>query len=173
MAAQFIFTKGWARRGDSSWIARAISSLPVPFSPRMRMAASAPATRSTRSRTAAMAEESPMSASSSCQKRFSSSFSRWRRSSWSALRRVRSRRSSPTGFSTKSSAPRRVALTAVSRDACPLIRITGIWGAFSRAAARNWSPSISGMTTSERIASTGSSSSRSSARVAEEAVIAV
>ena len=66
-AAQFIFTKGWARRGDSSWMARATSSLPVPFSPRIRMGTSAGAARSTSARSAAIAGVSPMSASSSCQ----------------------------------------------------------------------------------------------------------
>ena len=42
-----------------------------------------------------------------------------------------------TGFSTKSSAPRRVALTAVSTVAWPLIRMTGTSGARSRTRARN------------------------------------
>ena len=52
-AAQFIFTNGCSRRGERSWTARATSSLPVPFSPRIRMGTSAGAARSTRARRAA------------------------------------------------------------------------------------------------------------------------
>ena len=53
-AAQFIFTKGCSRRGDSSWMARATSSLPVPFSPRISTGTSEGAARSTSARSAAM-----------------------------------------------------------------------------------------------------------------------
>ena len=35
-AAQFSLTKGWVLRGLLKWIARAISSLPVPLSPSIR-----------------------------------------------------------------------------------------------------------------------------------------
>ena len=71
----------------------------------------------------------------------------------------------------KSTAPSRVALTAVSTVAWPLMRITGTDGACSRAARRNSTPSISGITTSERTASTSCEASFSSASRAEEAVI--
>ena len=33
IAAQFTSMNAWSRRGEASWIARATSSLPVPFSP--------------------------------------------------------------------------------------------------------------------------------------------
>ena len=36
MAAQLSSMKGRSRRGESAWMARAISSLPVPLSPEMK-----------------------------------------------------------------------------------------------------------------------------------------
>ena len=67
----------------------------------------------------------------------------------------------------------RVAFTAVSTVAWPLMRMTGTSGARSFTRARNSSPSISGITTSESTASTGSSASFSRPRAAEDAVTAV
>jgi len=46
-AAQFTFTISCSRRGLSSWMARAIRSLPVPVSPRIRTVLSVGATCST------------------------------------------------------------------------------------------------------------------------------
>jgi hypothetical protein len=67
----------------------------------------------------------------------------------------------------------RVALTAVSTEAWPLMRITGTSGARSLSRARKSSPSISGITTPESTASTGSSASRSSARAPDGSVRAM
>jgi hypothetical protein len=53
------------------------------------------------------------------------------------------------------------------------MRMTGTSGAFARTRERNSIPSISGITTSERTASTASSSSFSRPRAAEVAVSAV
>ena len=46
-AAQFICTKGRSRRGESAWMARATSSLPVPRSPEIMTRARVGATIST------------------------------------------------------------------------------------------------------------------------------
>ena len=55
MAPQLTRINGPAARGEWLWIIRAISSLPVPVSPRMRTGASDRATRLTRSKTACRA----------------------------------------------------------------------------------------------------------------------
>jgi hypothetical protein len=52
MAAQFTSTNGLLARGDCRWIARATSSLPVPFSPVMSTRAGVPPTLSILSMTA-------------------------------------------------------------------------------------------------------------------------
>lgn len=57
------------RRGESRWISRASISLPVPFSPVMRMFASVTATRSTSSRMRVMARLVPQNIASSASLR--------------------------------------------------------------------------------------------------------
>ncbi len=59
-AAQFTRISGRSRRRLASWIARAISSLPVPDSPVTSTVASVPATRSIWRRIASMAGLRPM-----------------------------------------------------------------------------------------------------------------
>ena len=79
-AAQFTLTRARFARGEAAWIARAMSSFPVPVSPVTSTVASVAATRATRSRTPRSAAELPMmppvaaaAAISSCSARFSSS----------------------------------------------------------------------------------------------------
>ena len=59
MAVQLNLTNGAPRRALSRWISPAISSLPVPVSPRMRIAASVVATVSTSRSTRRSAGLSP------------------------------------------------------------------------------------------------------------------
>ena len=84
--AQSTGTNAWAARGLLAWTARAISSLPVPDSPRTRMLASERAAFFTSSNTWAMAGLRPTTFSSakvvcSCSRRlrFSSASRRWRK----------------------------------------------------------------------------------------------
>ena len=64
MAPQLTRMNGPAARGERLWIIRAISSLPVPVSPRMRTGASDLATSPTRSKTARKPESVPTTVSS-------------------------------------------------------------------------------------------------------------
>ena len=66
MAAQFSFTNGRPHRELRSWIACAISSLPVPVSPWIRTVESVGATRSTWSSIDSRAGLLPMTCSNLC-----------------------------------------------------------------------------------------------------------
>ena len=59
VAAQLTLTKARAERRDRLWMARAMSSLPVPVSPVIRTVESVGATLATRARTACRAGDSP------------------------------------------------------------------------------------------------------------------
>ena len=146
IAEQFTATNGIARRGLASWSARATSSLPVPFSPESSTrAAEGPASPicSTSRRSAG---EPPTSgvAHDARSRWFSDSSAR----AEVALRSTTSRRSSDSGFSRKSYAPRRVACTAVSTFAWPLIITTDVSGACSWISASRSSPLSPGNHTS-------------------------
>src|SRR6266545_4743290 len=98
--AQATGTKAWAARGLLAWMARAISSLPVPDSPRTRMFASERAAFLTRPKTRAMDSLRPMILSSpnvswSCSRRFR--FSTWRLR-WRRARSTATRRCSTEKF---------------------------------------------------------------------------
>ncbi len=149
-AAQFIFSSGPLARLLARWMARATSSLPVPRSPVMKTVAVAFAARPICSRRSTMERLSPMSSPTwpACLRRaLASASARTRRMMLSS---TRSRRSVERGFSRKSLAPRRVARTAASMVAWPLIMTTGR----SLPAVRmRWSrptPSPSGSETSKR-----------------------
>jgi len=73
MAAQFTLTSGRCRRGLRSWIARAISSLPVPVSPRIRTVELVCATLSTSENTLESAGLSPTISRKLCSRWISSS----------------------------------------------------------------------------------------------------
>ena len=123
-AAQLRVTNGPLRRGLLSCSVRATSSLPVPVSPQMQTRDSLAATRSICAITRRMA--SPDQTISCLPSRaLSSRFSCSRRLSLSAFSTVSSSLSVESGFSRKSSAPRRVARTAISMCAWPDIMTTG------------------------------------------------
>ena len=114
IAAQLTSTNGPARRAEPAWMARATSSLPLPFSPwtsTRPVVGAAVAICSRRPRIAAL---SPMISVRCPRVSRSAVFSRARRACSSARAAVTSVFSSASGFSMKSQAPRRVALTAVS-----------------------------------------------------------
>ena len=108
-------------RAERLWISRASISLPVPFSPVMRMLASVAATFSTISRMRIMAGLVPQNMGSSCVSSRLISFrrftSRCERASEQALRRAVTSRSLSQGLTTKSTAPSRMARTARSMSA--------------------------------------------------------
>ena len=64
MAAQLTGTKGWPVRRLLAWMARAMSSLPVPLSPVMSTVASVGAMRTTRANSSRRMVERPMMFSS-------------------------------------------------------------------------------------------------------------
>ena len=72
MALQFTFTRGRSLRGLRSWIARAISSFPVPVSPKMSTVASVGAICSTLRSTARSAGLLPTISTKLCSVRISS-----------------------------------------------------------------------------------------------------
>src|ERR1017187_9881527 len=170
-AAQFKVTNGPPLRGLRSCRARAMSSLRVPVSPRMQTGVSLAATRSTCAMTSFM--RSPVYTISCLP-------TRWRRSRFSSSRRfslrtlstVSSSLSVESGFSRKSSAPRRVARTAISILACPLIITTGSAMPSERMSSSSAMPSLPGMTTSLSIMSKARDLARSSARAALSQTVA-
>ncbi len=93
-------------------------------------------------------------------------FSFSRRCKRSALSRVSSNFSVAIGFSRKSTAPSRVARTAISMCACPDIITTGVATPSFLRLSSNHKPSFPGITTSERIKSNVSDFARSRAFVA-------
>ncbi len=117
MAAQFISTNGSEHRVDCAWIARATSSFPVPFSPKIRTRPLVGAVASICWRRSRIGRLSPIRVSFSC----SCSRSCWIRWSFflsaTALRSVRAIFSRESGFSTKSNAPRRPARWASGTSA--------------------------------------------------------
>ncbi len=161
-AAQFKVTNGPLRRGLFSCRVRAASSFPVPVSPRMQTRVSLAATRSTCAITRCIA--SPVQMISCFPSRaFSCWFSCSRRFSLSAFSTVSSSLSVESGFSRKSSAPSRVARTAISMCACPDIITTGAVTPLVFKSSNSASPSRPGMTTSERIRSNSRAFASSSA----------
>ena len=151
MAPQLTATKGLARRSPEPWIARAISSLPTPDSPAtstgMLEAAAFSAMRSTAciDGLLVMMSLKPSVPERLCLMRLSSPSSAL---VVSALRRLTCSRSAPTGLTTKSTAPARIAETTLSMPPCAVCTITGTVMAFWRKRARTPRPSRSGITRS-------------------------
>jgi hypothetical protein len=145
IAAQLIATNARPRREESSWIARAKSSLPVPLSPSRSTVASVAATRSTSARTVRIAGDSPTIGGNvfevASAKR-SDSRERVRRSI--ARRTSRRRRSGSTGLVMKSSAPCFMASTAVSMEPNAVMTRTGSVGSRAIAASSTARPSAPG-----------------------------
>ena len=129
MAPQLTATKGRARRSPLPWIARAINSLPTPERPSTSTGMAEPAAFSACRSTACMRWLRVMMS-------LKVSVPEWLRlMRWislssalvaSALRRLTSRRSAPTGLTTKSVAPARIADTTLSMPPCAVCTITGM-----------------------------------------------
>src|SRR5258706_12461265 len=135
-----------------SWIVRATSSFPVPFSPRMQTRVSLAATRSICAITRCMA--APCHTISCLPSRcLSCRFSLSSRCSFSAFSTVSKSFSVEIGFSRKSKAPRRVARTAISMSACPDIITTGAVTPCAFNSSSSAKPPLPGITTSERMRS--------------------
>src|SRR6266566_4728210 len=105
---------------------------------------------------------------------------RWRSSRFSSSKRVKrkafstvtSNLSVESGFSRKSSAPSRVAFTAISILAWPEIKTTGVFTPAFFSSSSSSIPLLPGMTTSERIRSKFSARSSSTARLALSQTVA-
>ena len=102
IAAQFTSTNGPRARGESAWIARATSSLPVPFSPVTSTRAAVGATFSIRSITCLIALLEPTISYCACTSALSRTFSLARSTCCRAFRSVSRMRSVSSGFSRKS-----------------------------------------------------------------------
>ena len=151
MAPQFTAMNGFARRSPEPWMARAINSLPTPDSPETSTGIVDAAAFSAMRSTAAMAGDLVMmSAKPSvperlCLMRASSPSSAL---VLSALRRLTCSRSTPTGLTTKSMAPARIADTTLSMPPCAVCTITGTLIEAWRRRASTPSPSRFGITRS-------------------------
>ena len=128
MAPQFTAMNGFARRSPEPWMARAINSLPTPDSPETSTGIVDVAAFSAMRSTAAMAGDlvmmslKPSVPDRLCLMRASSPSSAL---VLSALRRLTCSRSTPTGLTTKSMAPARMADTTLSMPPCAVCTITG------------------------------------------------
>ena len=150
MAAQFTSTKGPEARRLWKWMLRATSSLPVPFSPKIITRPLEGAACEMSERSAWIAALSPTITHRCWTCSLSARFSASSRRSRSAFLTTVSVFSSESGFSTKSCAPMRTALTAVSMLPCPEITTTGTSGSRVRTRASVSRPSIFGSHTSRR-----------------------
>src|ERR1700736_4935558 len=144
---------------------RAISSLPVPVSPRMQTRDSLAATRST---CAMMRRMASPTRTISCRptRRRNWRFSSSRRESFRTFSTVSNSLSVESGFFTETAAPRRVARTAISTLAWPDIITTGVDRPSAFRSSRKEMPSLPGMTTSEKIRSKRCVFTRARARAA-------
>ncbi len=128
MAPQLTAMNGFARRSPEPWMARAINSLPTPDSPETSTGMVDVAAFSAMRSTAAMAGDfvmmslKPSVPARLCLMRLSSPSSAL---VLSALRKLTSRRSTPTGLTTKSMAPARIADTTLSMPPWAVCTITG------------------------------------------------
>ena len=163
MAAQLILTNGSSARGLCKCTLRATSSLPVPLSPLISTVAEVGATRSIIRFTAQSAGLRPIS-------RRSGSSSGWMLASLSSSFRVFTAlattwqtSSGSNGLVMKSNAPCLSASTALPTVPWAVSRITGTPGACLRASSSSSSPFMWGILRSVRMASTGSSLSKSRA----------
>ena len=151
MAPQLTATNGLARRSPEPWTARATNSLPTPDSPEINTGmADAAAFSATRMTACIVALLVMMSAKPSVPDwlfliRANSPSSAL---VLSALRRLTCSRSAPTGLTTKSTAPARIADTTLSMPPCAVCTITGTLIADWRILASTPMPSRLGITRS-------------------------
>ena len=128
-APQLTVTKGLPRRSELPWIARASSSLPTPDSPSISTGMLDLAARSARRNVRAMLSTwVPISrkVSSPAVRRFARRSSSSSASTRSAFLIDTCRRSAPTGLTTKSSAPARIAEITASIDPCAVWTTAGV-----------------------------------------------
>ena len=128
MAPQLTTMNGADLRSLSPWMARAISSLPTPLSPSIRTGMLEAAARRPSAMTRCMASpRSTRSAKVSVPSAFflMREISPCSASIFSALLMETSRRSAEVGLTTKSTAPARMALMAVSIEPCAVCTMTG------------------------------------------------
>src|SRR5438105_5012632 len=151
IAPQLTVTKARPERSEEPWMARAISSLPAPDSPSIRIGMLDCAARCPRRNTWRISDD--LATRSSKTSRFSVFFLSRRTSpesvpilSW--LRMETAMRSGLAGLTRKSLAPARIASTAESMPPLAVSTITGSAALLARSLARTWSPSMSGMTRS-------------------------
>ena len=121
IAAQLTCTNRWPARGLLRWIVRATSSLPTPLSPSSSTVALVGAARCTASSTRRSAGLWPTISYFDSIASFSSRFSERSSDCLSAFCSVTMTRSLLSGLSRKSSAPERMASTAVAVVPCPEI----------------------------------------------------
>ena len=156
IAPQFTATNGLARRSLEPWMARANSSLPTPDSPSISTGIAEPAAFSAARSTGAIASlrvmisENVSRPSRAWRMRCSSPFIAL---AFSALRSDTCRRSMPTGLTTKSCAPARIADTTLSMPPCAVCTITGTSSPLARIFDSTPSPSSPGITRSSTTAS--------------------
>ena len=128
IAPQFTATKGLPARSDEPCTARAITSLPTPLSPVIRMGMEDLAARSPRRLTMTMAGDDPIRSSKVVRPPvcfFSRSTSPFRAPMESALRIETMIRSGAAGLTKKSLAPACMAETTVSMPPVAVTTITG------------------------------------------------
>ena len=151
IAPQFTVTKALPLRSLEPWMARASTSLPTPDSPSISTGMFDFAARSARRITRVM---SGLAVARSLKLSVPEARRRMRRiSSSSELTRIAFlietwSRSAPTGLTTKSIAPARIAWTTVSIEPCAVCTMTGVSIADSRSFASTPSPSRFGITRS-------------------------
>ena len=156
IAPQLTVTKGCPARCDAPWIARAITSLPTPLSPVIRIGILAFAPRSPIATTERIEGAFPIR-SSNCNAPSTVFFSRLTSTAnvliSSALRRDTIIRSGLAGLTIKSRAPLCIALTTVSIEPLPVSTMTGRVGRDFCSSASVSIPSRPGMIRSSNIRS--------------------
>ncbi len=154
MAPQLTVTKGLLARSLAAWMARATISLPTPDSPSSTTGMLDCAARRPSSMTRSISGLAEMMSSKWMVSARLRRPARLRPSRWSilsALPTATPSRSGDTGFTTKSKAPARMAMTTVSIPPCPVCTMTGMVFSRSASTSRNAVPFISGIIRSSRI----------------------
>ena len=150
-APQFTATNGLPARSDAPWMARAMTSLPTPLSPRISTGMVDFAARWPSVLTRRMGAESPTRSSNDVLplwRRFNRSTSAVRSPSCSALRIEIRIRSGLAGLTKKSWAPACMAFTTVSIPPVAVSTTTGVRTPAARASFRVSMPDMPGITRS-------------------------
>ncbi len=153
MAAQFTATNGLFLRAEPACSERATSSLPVPDAPVMRTVQPVSATWASRPSAGSRLESLPSSQGACLSRQASASGSGSGGDGFSSAATDSSSVRVSNGLIRKSRAPACIARTASGISALPLMAMTGVPGACSRAAARMSNPLTSGMRMSVRMRS--------------------